>query len=105
MSEVIPFSAAAKSSPSPPKRSAQQLPYETYAAYLRAESAFRALYLGRPLDTETLTHRQSAEIVQQHWATVQQLAETLLREKSLRREHVLKLLLHASLDAATTAGA
>jgi hypothetical protein len=36
--------------------------------------------------------------VQRHWATVEQLAETLLREKSLSREQVL--LLRASPDEA-----
>jgi hypothetical protein len=38
--------------------------------------------------------------VQRHWATVEQLAETLQREKSLRPEQVLKVLLQKSLDAA-----
>jgi hypothetical protein len=33
---------------------AQQLPYDTYAAYQQAESTFRALNFGRPIDTEVL---------------------------------------------------
>jgi hypothetical protein len=79
------------------------MPYETYVAYQQAEAAFTALYLGRPLDRESLSNRPSAKIVQQHWSTVGQLAETLLREKSLSRGQVLKLLLHTSLDAAVGA--
>ena len=47
-----------------------------------------------------MTNRPSAKIVQRRWSTVEQLAATLLRQKSLRREQVTKLLLHASLDAA-----
>ena len=47
-----------------------------------------------------MTNRPSAKIVERHWSTVEQLAESLLREKSLSREQVIKLLLHASLDAA-----
>ena len=70
-------------------------------AYQQAEAAFRALYFGGPLDMETLTNRPSAKIVQRHWSTVEQLAETLLREKSLSREQVTKLLLRASLETAT----
>jgi hypothetical protein len=97
MAEVIPFNVAAGRLPSPAEDPRQQLPYETYAAYQQAESAFRALYFGRPLDTETLANRPSTRIVQRHWATVEQLAETLQREKSLRREQVLRLLLQASL--------
>ena len=99
MAEVIPFNVASRRLPSPaddPRR----LAYETYAAYQQAESAFRALYFGRPLDTETLANRPSTRIVQRHWATVEQLAETLQREKLLRPEQVLKLLLQKSLDAA-----
>jgi hypothetical protein len=52
---------------------------------------------------ETMTNRPSAKIVQRHWSTVEQLAATLLRQKSLSREQVTKLLLHASLDAAVAA--
>jgi hypothetical protein len=77
------------------------MPYETYVAYQQAEAAFRALYFGRPRDIETMTNRSSAKIVQRHWSTVEELAGTLLREKSLSREQVIKLLLHASRDAAT----
>jgi hypothetical protein len=99
MAEVIPFNIAARRLPSPLEDPRRQLPYETYVAYQQAESAFRALYLGRPLDTETLANHPSTRIVQRHWATVEQLAETLQREKSLRPEQVLKLLLHKSLDA------
>jgi hypothetical protein len=77
------------------------MPYETYVAYQQAEAAFRALYFGRPLDIETRANRPSAKIVQQHWSTVEQLAETLLLQKSLSREQVIKVLLHASLEAAT----
>ena len=80
------------------------MPYEIYAAYQQAEAAFRALYLGRPFDIETLANRPSAKIVQHHWSTVEQLAETLLREKSLSRK-VIKLLLCASLDVASEVAA
>ena len=100
MSEVIPFNVASRRLPSPVGDPRCQLPYEIYAAYQQAESAFRALYFGRPLDTETLANRPSTRIVQRHWATVEQLAETLQREKSLRPEQVLKVLLQKSLDAA-----
>jgi hypothetical protein len=100
MAEVIPFKVASRRLPAPADDRPRQLTYETYAAYQQAESAFRALYLGRPLDTETLANRPSTKIVQRHWATVEQLAETLQREKSLRPEQVLKLLLQKSLDAA-----
>jgi hypothetical protein len=61
--------------------------------------------VGRPFDIETMTNRPSAKIVQRHWSTVEQLAATLLRQKSLSREQVTKLLLHASLDAAVGAQA
>ena len=98
MGEVIPLDAAAR--PAPLTRPTQQMPFETYVAYQQAETAFRALYFGRPLDTETMANRPSAKIVQRHWSTVEQLAGTLLRQKSLSREQVIKLLLHASLDAA-----
>jgi hypothetical protein len=103
MGEVIRLDATARSFPAPQTRPTQQVPYETYLAYQQAEAAFRALYFGRPLDIETMTSRPSAKIVQRHWATVEQLADTLLREKSLSREQVIKLLLHASLDAAVGA--
>ena len=102
MGEVIRLDAAARSFPAPLTRPTQQMPYETYVAYRQAEAAFRALYC-RPLDIETMANRPSAKIVQRHWSTVEQLAETLLREKSLSREQVIKLLLHASLDAAVGA--
>jgi hypothetical protein len=101
MGEVIRLDAAARSFPTPLTRPTQQMPYETYVAYQQAEAAFRALYFGRPLDIETMANRPSAKIVQRHWPTVEQLATTLLRQKSLSREQVTKLLLHASLDAAT----
>jgi hypothetical protein len=104
MGEVIRLDAAARSFPAPlTQRPTQQVPYETYLAYQQAEAAFRALYFGRPLDIETMTSRPSAKIVQRHWSTVEQLAETLLRQKSLSREQVTKLLLQASLDAAVGA--
>ena len=103
MCEVISFDAAARRSPASLPRPAQQLPYETYVAYQQAEAAFRALYFGRPFDIETMANRPSAKIVQRHWSTVEQLAETLLRQKSLSREQVIKLLLRASLDAAVGA--
>jgi hypothetical protein len=102
MSEVIPFNVASRRLPSPVGDPRCQLPYEIYAAYQQAESAFRALYFGRPLDTETLANRPSTRIVQRHWATVEQLAETLQREKSLRREQVMKVLLQASLGNSET---
>ena len=101
MGEVIRLDAAARSSPAPLTRPTQQMPYETYVAYKQAEAAFRALYFGRPFDIETMSNRPSAKIVQRHWSTVEQLAETLLRQKSLSREQVIKLLLQASLEAAT----
>ena len=103
MGEVIRLDAAARSSPAPLPRPTQQMPYETYVAYRQAEEAFRALYFGRPLDIETMTNRPSAKIVQRHWPTVEQLAAMLLRQGSLSREQVTKLLLHASLDAAVSA--
>jgi hypothetical protein len=99
MGEVIRLDAAARSFSAPLTRPTQQMPYETYVAYQQAEAAFRALYFGRPRDTETMSNRPSAKVVRQHWSTVEQLAETLLRQKSLSREQVIKLLLHASLDA------
>ena len=79
MCEVIPFDAAARRSSSP-RLAAQQIPYETYVAYQQAEAAFRALYFGRLIDTESLTSRPSTKIVQRHWSTVEQLAETFLRQ-------------------------
>ena len=103
MCEVIPFNTAARRSPPSLARPTQQMPYETYLAYQQAEAAFTAIYFGRPLDTRTMTDCPAAKIVQRHWSTVEQLAETLLREKSLSREQVIKLLLHASLDAAVGA--
>ena len=101
MGEVIRLDAAARSFPAPLTRPTQQMPYETYVAYRQAEEAFRALYFGRPLDIETMANRPSTKIVQRHWSTVEQLAERLLHKKSLSREQVTKLLLQASLDAAT----
>jgi hypothetical protein len=71
--------------------------------YQQAESAFRALYLGRPLGTDSDAD-PSTKIVQRHWAVVEQLADTLRREKSFSREQVLKLMLQASLDAAMEVG-
>ena len=47
-----------------------------------------------------MTSRLPAKILQRHWSTVEQLASTLLSQKSLNREQVIKLLLRASLDAA-----
>jgi hypothetical protein len=73
------------------------MPYETYALYKQAESAFRALYLGRPLDIHSHAD-PSTKIVQHHWAAVEQLADTLRREKSFSREQVLKLMLQATLE-------
>jgi hypothetical protein len=103
MGEVIRLDDAARSFPAPLTRPTRQLPYELYLAYRQAEEAFRAVHFGRPLDIETMTNRPSAKIVQRHWSTVEQLAATLLRQKSLSREQVTKLLLHASLDAAVSA--
>jgi hypothetical protein len=102
MGELIRFDATARHSTSP-RQAIQQIPYETYLAYQQAEAAFRALYFGRPLDTEALTNRPSTKIVQRHWSTVEHLAETFLRQKSLSREQVIKLLLHASLDRTVAA--
>ena len=103
MCQVVPFNAASRRSLPSLARPTQQMPYETYVAYQQAEAAFRALYFGRPFDIETMANRPSAKIVQRHWSTVEQLAETLLRQKSLSREQVIKLLLRASLDAAVGA--
>jgi len=100
MCEVVPFNAASRRSLPSLARPTQQMSYEKYIAYQQAEAAFRAIYFGRPFDIETMTNRPSAKIVERHWSTVEQLAESLLREKSLSREQVIKLLLHASLDAA-----
>jgi hypothetical protein len=77
--------------------------YETYVAYQQAEAAFRAIYFGRPFDLDTIESRPSAKIVEQHWSTVEQLAGTILRKKSLTPEQVTKLLLRASLDVAVGA--
>jgi hypothetical protein len=99
MGEVVFFDAVSRRAPATSLRPAQ-VPYETYLAYQQAEAAFRALYLGRPFDPETLANRPSTKIVQRHWSTVEQLAATFWREKSLSREQVLKLLLHSSRDAA-----
>ncbi len=96
MGEVVLFDAGSRR-PLPEHQQTQQIPYETYVAYQQAEAAFRALYFGSPLDVESVANRASAQIVQQHWPTVEQLAETLLREKSLSRGQVLRLMLHASL--------
>jgi hypothetical protein len=103
MGEVIRLDVAARSFPAPLTRPTQQVSYQTYLAYQQAEAAFRAIYFGRPFDIETMTNRPSAKIVQRHWSTVEQLAATLLRQKSLSRDQVTKLLLHASLDAAVGA--
>jgi hypothetical protein len=100
MGEVIGLDAA-RSVPAPLTRPTQQLPYETYLAYRQAEEAFRAIHFGRPLNIETMTNRPSTRIMKQHWSVVQQLAETLLHEKAVSREQVIKLLLRASLDAGT----
>jgi hypothetical protein len=100
MGEVVYFDAASRQSPFSPPQQAQQVPYETYAAYQQAEMAFHALYFGRPFDTAEACKGASVKIEERHWPTVQQLASTLLRDKSLSREQVLKLMLQASLDAA-----
>jgi hypothetical protein len=105
MGEVVFFDAASKRSPSPAPQPTQQMPYETYVAYRQAEAAFRAIYFGRPLDLAAFRNRHSARLVEQHWPTVEQLAETLQRKKELSREQVTKLLLRASLDAAVGAEA
>ena len=100
MGEVVFLDAVSRgSSPS----QAQQMPYETYIAYRQAEAAFRAIYFGRPFDLDTIKNSPSARIVEQHWSTVKQLAETLQRKQSLSREQVTKLLLRASLEAAVGA--
>ena len=98
MGEVIHLDAAARRFPAPLTRPTQ-VPYETYLAYQQAEAAFQALYFGRPLDIDTITNRPSAKIVQRHWSTVEQLADTLLHQKSLSREQVIKHLMHARLEA------
>jgi hypothetical protein len=104
MGEVVQFDPAAER-PLPPKRPPpEQVSSTTYFAYQQAEAAFRALYFGRPLDPERFTNCPSTKIVQQHWSAVQQLAEIFLHEKSVSREQVLKLLLHASLSEASVSG-
>jgi hypothetical protein len=103
MGEVVFFDGVSTRSCLSLPPPAQQMSYETYVAYQQAESAFRALYSGTTLETDTPTDHPSTEIMQRHWSTVQELAETLLREKSLSREQVLKLLLQASLDVAVGA--
>jgi hypothetical protein len=104
MGEVAFFDAASRRRlPASPQSA--QVPYETYLAYQQAEAAFRALCFGQPLDPQTAANRPSTKIVRRHWATVTQLADTLQREKSLSREQVLKLLLHASSDVAVGAEA
>ena len=62
-----------------------------------------ALYFGRPFDTTEAGKNAFVKIEERHWPTVQELAETLLRDKSLSRAQVLKLMLQASLDAADAA--
>ena len=104
MGEVVFLDAAMKRSSSEAlPRPTQEVPYETYIAYRQAEAAFRAIYLGRPFDLNATRDRSFANIVEQHWSTVEQLAGTILRDKSLSREQVTKLLLQASLDAAMCA--
>src|SRR5215467_14150452 len=100
MGEVVSFDAVSRRSVPSLPRPTQQMPFEMYLAYRQAEEAFRAIHFGRPLDIEPMTNRPSIRIVKQHWSAVQQLAEMLLHEKSLSRELVIKLLLHASLDRA-----
>ena len=100
MGEVVFFDAASRHSSSTPPRQTQRLPYATYIAYQQAEAAFKALYFGRTFDLEVSKSDPSVKIEERHWPTVQQLAETLLRDKSLNRADVLKTLLQASLDAA-----
>jgi hypothetical protein len=104
MGEVVYFDTASRQSEFSPPRQTQQVPCRTYVAYQQAERAFKALYFGRPFDTvEAGKSGSSVTIEEQHWATVQQLAETFMRDKSLSRGQVLKLLLQASLDAAVGA--
>jgi len=103
MGEVVFLDVVSRGSPPSPLSQTQQMPYETYVAYRQAEAAFRALYFSRPFDLDPIKSRPSARIVEQHWSTVEQLAETLQRKKSLSREQVTKLLLRASLDAAAGA--
>jgi hypothetical protein len=96
MGEVVYFDAAARRSAFPPSRQTQQVPYETYVAYQQAERAFKALYFGMPFDTAEVGKSASVRIEERHWPTVQQMAETLLSDKSLSRAQVLKLLLQRS---------
>jgi len=103
MPEVIPFDVASTRPPHLYPQQTQHLSYETYAAYQQAESAFRALYFGRPLDCETLASRSSTKLVKRHWKTVEQLAETLLYDKSLSQGQVSELLQRANLGAAAGA--
>jgi hypothetical protein len=100
MGEIVFFDAAIRQPSSSPPRQTQLLPYETYIAYQQAEAAFKALYFGRPFDLEGSKSDPTVKVEEQHWPMVQQLAETLLRDKSLSRVQVLKLLLRASLDVA-----
>jgi hypothetical protein len=67
-----------------------------YAAYQQAESALRALYFGRPLDTEILVNRPSTELVQRHSAVVEELARNIAAGEVAQPRAALKQLLHAS---------
>jgi hypothetical protein len=99
MGEVVFFDTASRHPSSSPPRQTQHVPYETYIAYQQAEAAFKALYFGSRFDLEVSKSGPSVKIEERHWPTVQQLAETLLRDRSLSGEQVLRLLLHAGLDA------
>jgi hypothetical protein len=104
MGEVVYLGAASGRSAFPSSRPTQEVLYETYVAYQQAERAFKALYFGMPFDTVKAGKSDSSmKIEERHWSTVQELAETLLRHRSLSRAQVLKLLLQASLDAAVGA--
>ena len=103
MGEVVRFNASSIQPAFSPLREAQHVPYETYVAYQQAERAFNALYFGRQFKTAEAGKSASVKIEERHWPTVQQLAETLLRDKSLSRAQVLRLLLQASLDRADVA--
>jgi hypothetical protein len=93
MGEVVYFDVAIKPSASPPPPQTQRVPYEIFVAYRQAERAFKALYFGSPFGA---VEGGSSEIEGRHWPTVQKLAETLLRNKSLSRAQVLRVLLQAS---------
>jgi hypothetical protein len=91
MGGVVPFGPGPWRKHVSPQGLEPRMPYETYAAYHKAQAIFRALYLGRSIDTVNLEDSPSALIVRRHWAVVDRLAQGLLVKGSLSREHALRL--------------